>query len=241
MINRVRAFLPALPGCFSSVIAFMTVVTSLTTVVGLSQLGKKTPPAPPPAQVTVNFPDPNDLATAPIFEGTYERPLDYSDPLLAERKIVLSSNLNPGATRAVVSKLLYLNAKSPKKPINLYLRSNGGNYNDAFAIIDTMRLIDVPVNVWAVGGCQSAGTVILTSATGLRIASRNAQIMVHADLDVPTSAEKNNEEAMNRERVGALYKKRAHLPDNWYPLTGGKKYYISAQSAHVYGIIDEIR
>ena len=239
MINRARAFLPALPGCFSSIIAFMTVVTSLTTVVGLSKLSQK--PASPPAQVTVNYPSANDLAVSPTFEGTYDGPLDYSDPLLAERKIVLSSNLNPGATRAVVSKLLYLNAKSPKQPINLYLRTNGGKYNDAFAIIDTMRLIDAPVNVWAVGGCWSAGTVILTSATGLRIASRNAQIMVHANLDVPTGAEKNNEEAMNRERINALYQKRAHLPDNWFPLTGGKKYYISAKAAHVYGLIDEIR
>lgn len=193
-------------------------------------------------QTASSVTDASSATTNSIFEGTYEQPVDYNDPLLVQRKVVLTTNLNPHSTRKVVSKLLYLNRDASTKPIDLYLRTNGGKYSDAFAIIDTMHLIKAPVNVWAVGGCWSAGAIILASATGKRYATRNAQIMVHANLYYGTGSDSFIEEdKSNKDRVEGVFRSRTHLPSNWYPLSGNRAYYLDAPTAKKYGLIDEIR
>ncbi len=91
--------------------------------------------------------------------GNYPVYPELDQTLLQSRKILLTTDINAISTKLIVGSLLALNAQDPKAPIDLYVRTNGGYYDDAFAVVDAIRLIDAPVNTYAVGGSHSSGTM----------------------------------------------------------------------------------
>jgi ATP-dependent Clp protease protease subunit len=112
--------------------------------------------------------------------------------------------------------------------------------DSAFTIIDTMQLIEAPVNTWAIGGCYSSGALILAAGTGRRFATPNAVLMIHASLD-EESKESYSYERLALQRYERIWKRRAQLPDAWFPMIGGEEYYLSPQEALDFKLIDEIR
>jgi len=165
--------------------------------------------------------------------------IDVSDPLLAQRKVLLSHAVNARTARHVSSKLLYLDSLDSEEPIDLLISTPGGYVDSAFAIIDAINLIEAPVNTWAVGGCYSAGAMILTAGTGTRYSTDNAIIMVHANLE-------QSNEAYSYDRIGTaryerLFRETASLPESWFPMTDrDDTYYLSPAEAAEFGLIDEI-
>ena len=162
---------------------------------------------------------------------------DANDPLLAERKILIAAEINERTSREVIYKLLYLDGVE-KKPIDVFLLTTGGWIDATFAIIDIIYSISSPVNTFALGGCSSAGAMILACATGTRYAYPNSLIMIHSNLE--ESQEPYSSEMLDTIRVERFWKASAKLPDHWFPLTGDKEYYLSAQEAREFDIIDEI-
>jgi ATP-dependent Clp protease protease subunit len=162
---------------------------------------------------------------------------DANDPLLAKRKILIAAEINERTSKEVIYKLLYLDTLE-KKPIDLYLLTTGGWTDATFAIIDVMCSISSPVNTLALGGCSSAGAMILACATGTRYSYPNSVIMIHSNLE--ESQEKHSSEIIDKNRIERFWKNSAKLPDHWFPLTGDKEYYLSAQEAKEFDIIDEI-
>ncbi len=173
-----------------------------------------------------------------IEAGAAGLQVDPGDPLLHQRKILLANTVNAVTAKHVVSKLMYLNEVDPTKPIDLYLLTQGGYGDSAFAIIDAMRLIEAPVNTWAIGGCYSAGAMILAAGTGSRYSSDNAVIMVHTNLD--DSSEPYTYDRLDRARYEKLWRGTASLPEEWFPMTDDGRYYLSPKEAVVLGVIDEI-
>jgi ATP-dependent Clp protease protease subunit len=139
----------------------------------------------------------------------------------------------------VAARLLYLNAVDPHRPIDLYLSTQGGWIDSAFTIIDAMELIHAPVNTWAIGGCYSAGALILAAGTGRRYATANAVLMIHASLD-EDSKRPYSYERLALERYERVWRQRADLPDDWFPMVGGEEYYLSPQEALQFHLVDEI-
>ncbi len=177
------------------------------------------------------------LADSLMEAGLRPQGLDPDDPLLQQRQIVVSEGINEGVARRVVESLLYLDAQDEKEPIDLYLSTAGGWLDAAFAIVDTIVAIEAPVNTIALGGCYSAGTVVLVAGTGKRSASPNAVLSVHANLGHSTDpyAYDHHEEA----RVEAHFRRYAKLPESWYPLSGDSEhYYFNADDAKAMGVID---
>jgi ATP-dependent Clp protease protease subunit len=164
--------------------------------------------------------------------------LRADDPLLQSRKIVLTHAINERTADDIASRLLYLDAIDPGAPIDLYLSTSGGWIDSAFTIIDAMLLIDAPVNTWAVGGCYSAGALVLTAGTGTRYAAPNALIMVHANL--ADSVAPFSGERLDRARYERLWQATADLPADWYPMTSDDAYYVTAEEALEFGMVDEI-
>jgi len=188
--------------------------------------------------------DPVAIAEPIIDELLASMPADLQlradDPLILTRQILVTENINERTAKDVVARLLYMNALDPQRPIDLYLSTQGGWVDSAFTIIDAMQLIDAPVNTWAIGGCYSSGALILAAGTGRRYATPNAVLMIHASLDQETKASYSYER-LALQRYERIWRRRAALPDAWFPMVGGGEYYLSPQEALDFKLIDEIR
>jgi len=193
--------------------------------------------------IAANLADPQPLIEEVVDEYLSANPrepeLRSDDPVLKSRKILVTANINEYTAKDVATRLLYLNALDPHRPIDLYLSTQGGWIDSAFTIIDAMELIHAPVNTWAIGGCYSAGALILAAGTGRRYATPNAVLMIHASLD-EDSKRPYSYERLALQRYERIWRERADLPDEWFPMVGGEEYYLSPQEALQFKLIDEI-
>jgi len=192
--------------------------------------------------VAAQYRHPGDLVNALVdaqIEAGFEEPrLDPADPLLAQRRIVITNAINERTAKDVVARLFHLDALDPAAPIDLYISTQGGWPDAAFAVVDAMRLIDAPVNTWALGGCYSAGAVILAGGTGRRYAMDDAIVMVHASFtDAPAPSLFDQ---LDQARYEGFWRRVADLPARWFPMNGEATYYLSADEALTFGIVDEV-
>jgi ATP-dependent Clp protease protease subunit len=164
--------------------------------------------------------------------------LNPDDPVLQARILVVAEDINAVLARKLIRGLLYLDRLEPGKPIDLYLRTEGGWSDDAHAICDVMQRMKSPVNTWAIGGCYSSGTAILAAGTGKRRALPMARMMVHVNEN--GDDDRYSMEKLLREQDEAFWKRHAKLPAAFFPMVEEKEYYLSAKQALEYGIIDEI-
>ena len=190
-----------------------------------------------------NLADPESLIEQVVDEYLSANPrepeLRADDPMLKARKILVTTNINESTSKDVAARLMYLNALDPHRPIDLLLSTQGGWIDSAFTIIDVMDLIQAPVNTWAIGGCYSSGALILAAGTGRRYSTPDAVLMIHASLD-EDSKHPYSYERLALDRYEHVWRTRAQLPDDWFPMVGGEEYYLSPQEALQFKLIDEI-
>jgi ATP-dependent Clp protease protease subunit len=180
----------------------------------------------------------DDLVDAQIEAGFGEAGLDPADPLLARRQIVITYTITERTAKDVVNRLFHLDALDDTAPIDLYISTQGGWPDAAFTVVDAIRMIDAPVNTWAMGGCYSAGALILAAGTGRRYSTDSAIVMVHTN--VADSAEPFSYGRLERFRYEAFWREAAELPADWFPMTGEAVYYLSPDEALQFGVIDEV-
>ena len=101
--------------------------------------------------------------------------------LLEDRVLFLCKEIDVDLATNIVANLLYLNKKSTKKEITLYINSNGGTVPDGlFTIHDTIQCIEAPVKTICIGEALSSAAVILASGTkGRRFAYPSSRMMIH--------------------------------------------------------------
>ena len=178
--------------------------------------------------------------------GHGERSYDIFSRLLNDRIVLLSDEVNDATASVVVAQLLYLESQDPDKDIYLYINSPGGSVTAGMAIYDTMQYIKCDVSTICMGMAASMGAFLLSSgAKGKRLALPNSEVMIHQPLggaqgqatDVAIRAEwlMKTKEKMTRmmaEMTGQkLEKVKADVE---------RDYFMSAQEALEYHIIDEI-
>ena len=191
---------------------------------------------------------PRNYLVPTVIEKTFEgeRAFDIYSRLLSERIVFLGEDVNEHTANLVVAQLLHLAYIDPKKDIKLYINSPGGSVYDGMAIYDTMQYIKPDVVTIGIGLQASMGAFLLSSGTkGKRFALPNSRIMIHQ----PSSGTKGkitDQEIMLKE--GVLLKKKLNeiLAKN----TGQKlsriekdvdrDFWMSAEEAAKYGIIDEV-
>jgi ATP-dependent Clp protease protease subunit len=206
------------------------------------------PKAPPGGTPAVESPSAQDLVGQAgdiaeeiidkvIEQGIVRHPVDYQDPVVQTRTILVNGEINPFSVQDVVSKILYLGNKGAA-PIDLLIRTNGGWPDDAFAILDAMRLVRAPVNTYAIGSCDSSGAILLAGATGKRWILPHALVSLHFNQDEGDG--KYSEERTERERAEAFWKRVAKLPPEFFPLTGDHLHRLSPEDAVKFGVVDAI-
>jgi ATP-dependent Clp protease protease subunit len=119
---------------------------------------------------TVTFNEDGETISMGLFSKLYE-----------DRIILLHEPITPISMSAIVSQLMFLNAKDATEPIHLYISSPGGSVSDGFAIIDTMNIIEAPVYTYAMGLAASMGALIFICGTK-RFMLPNSELMLHQPL-----------------------------------------------------------
>lgn len=109
-----------------------------------------------------------------------DRIMDVYSHLLTERVIYLGTAVDAGVANALVAQLLYLDADSPGRDVQLYINCEGGDPSAMLAICDTMRFISADVATTCVGQAVAVGAVLLAAgAPGKRAALPHARVVLH--------------------------------------------------------------
>lgn len=175
-----------------------------------------------------------------------ERSFDIYSRLLRERIIFLNGEVNDTMSALVCAQLLFLEAESPKKPIQLYINSPGGVVTSGFAMYDTMRYIRAPVHTLCMGTARSMGSFLLMAGEpGTRAALPNASILIHQPLggfqgqasDMLIHAE---EILKTKQRMTRLYADHCGRSYEAFEQAMDRDRFMTAEEALEWGLIDHI-
>lgn len=175
-----------------------------------------------------------------------ERAYDIFSRLLKERIIFIGGPINDQMANLVVAQLIYLESEDPDKDISVYINSPGGVIYSGLAIYDAMQYVKPPVSTICVGFAASMGALLLTAgAKGKRYALPNSRVMIHQPLGgaegQATDIEIQAREILRlREVTNGILSNHTGQPLEKIVSDVDRNYWMSAQEAVEYGIIDEI-
>lgn len=178
--------------------------------------------------------------------STYEQWINIYERLFRERIIFLSEEVDDGIANAIVAYLLYLDSDDQTKPIYLYINSPGGSVTAGMAIYDTMQHIKSEVVTICVGMAASMGAFLLAAGSkGKRLALPHARIMIHQPLGgsrgQATDIEIEAKEILRiRHQLNEILADRAGQPLPKIEKDTDRDYFMSAQEAKEYGLIDQV-
>ena len=176
-----------------------------------------------------------------------ERAYDIYSRLLREGIIFLGGPIDDDSANIVIAQLLFLQSEDPKKDIKLYINSPGGSVTSSLAIIDTMNHIKNDVSTVCVGLAASGGALLLSAGKkGKRFSLQNSEIMIHQPHISGVGGQTSDIEITAKNMVKSREKLNKMLAENTgQPLAKIQKdvdrdYYMSAEEAKKYGLIDKI-
>lgn len=178
--------------------------------------------------------------------GRAERAFDIYSLLLRERIVFLGTPIDDQVANLIVAQLLYLDREDPDKDINMYINSPGGVIYAGLAIFDTMQLIRPNVSTICVGTCASMATILLSAgAKGKRYALPNSTIHMHQPLGgVRGQASDMEIQAKEILRLRALINniltERTGQDEERIVRDTDRDFFMNAEQAKAYGLIDEV-
>lgn len=171
---------------------------------------------------------------------------DIYSRLLDDRIIFITGEINDILASTVIAQMLYLESKSQKAPISLYINSPGGVSQSGLAILDTMRFIKCPVSTICIGLCASAAALLLAGGQrGKRFCLPNSKVMIHqpwgAVQGQVTEIEIYYKEGKKgRETYSKLIAEFCGKTQDEVNKDIERDNYMSAQEALNYGIVDQV-
>ncbi len=175
-----------------------------------------------------------------------ERAYDIYSRLLRDRIIFLSGVIDDHTANIVIAQLLFLENEDPKKDIKLYINSPGGSVSAAMAMYDTMNHIKPDVSTICVGMAASSAAFLLSSgAKGKRLALPNAEVMIHQVMGGAEGQASDIEIAARhilrtKDKLNKILAKNTGKPLDQVEKDSDRDYFMSAEEAKKYGLIDEI-
>jgi ATP-dependent Clp protease protease subunit len=193
--------------------------------------------------------DTQNLGMVPVVieqSGRGERAYDIYSRLLRERVIFLVGPVNDQTANLVVAQLLFLESENPDKDISLYINSPGGSVSAGMSIFDTMQFIKPQVSTLCMGLAASMGAFLLSAgAKGKRFSLPNSKIMIHQPLGgaqgQATDIEIHAREILKtREQLNRILAERTGQPLEKIQADTERDYFMSADEAQTYGLIDQV-
>jgi ATP-dependent Clp protease protease subunit len=175
-----------------------------------------------------------------------ERAYDIYSRLLKERIIFLGGLISDPVANTVIAQLLFLEHEDPKKDIKLYINSPGGSVTAGMAIYDTMQYVKPDVSTMCVGIAASMGAFLLAAGqSGKRFALPNSEILLHQvmggvegqAIEVEIAAKQIIKTKQRLNQLLAKHTKQSLLK---IEKDTDRDFWLSAEEAKAYGVIDEI-
>jgi ATP-dependent Clp protease, protease subunit len=172
---------------------------------------------------------------------------EMEEQMLKRREIFLWGEVNDESAEATVKKILFFDGQGSDE-ITIFLNSPGGAISSGFAIYDAMQYARSPIKTICTGLAASFGAIVLCAGTkGKRLAWENSRIMIHQPLiagsffgpasDIQIQAD---EMLRVRERLNEILSFHSGKPIKKIEEDTDRDYFMSAQEALEYGLVDSI-
>ena len=175
-----------------------------------------------------------------------ERAFDIYSRLLKDRIIFLGEEVTDVSANLIVSQHLFLESEDPGKDIQMYINSPGGSVSAGMAIYDTMQFIKCDVSTICMGMAASMGAFLLAGGTpGKRLALPHSTIMIHQPsggaqgqaTEIQIVADRIQ---YTKRMLNELLAANTHQPLEKIAADTERDYYMSAEEAKNYGLIDAV-
>ena len=175
-----------------------------------------------------------------------ERAYDIYSRLLKDNIIFLGGQIHSESANSIVAQLLYLEQKDPKKDISFYINSSGGSVTATLAIMDTMNYIKNDVSTVCMGLAASGGALLLSAGQkGKRFSLENSEIMIHqplggaegqaSDIEITAKQIIKLKDNLNKIMAKNTGQKLSQIEKDV-----DRDYFMDAEEAKKYGIIDQV-
>jgi len=176
-----------------------------------------------------------------------ERAYDIYSRLLKERIIFLGGPIVDPVANSIIAQLLFLESEDSKKDIKLYINSPGGSVPATLAVYDTMQYVKPPVTTICIGMAASGAALLLAAgAKGKRFALPNSEVLIHQVMagGIEGQAVEIEISAKHiirlKNRLNQILAKHTGKPLAQIEQDTDRDFYMDAEEAKKYGIIDEI-
>lgn len=175
-----------------------------------------------------------------------ERAYDIYSRLLKDRIIFLGGPIDDTVANLIIAQMLFLEAEDPEKDIQFYINSPGGVVTAGMAIYDTMQYVRCPVATICIGQAASMGSLLLAAgAKGKRYSLPYSRILIHQPMGgvqgQATDIEIHAKEILRmREFLNEILSRHTGQPIERIAQDTERDYFMSAQEAKEYGLIDEV-
>ncbi|MDD5750692.1 MAG: ATP-dependent Clp protease proteolytic subunit [Candidatus Pacebacteria bacterium] len=175
-----------------------------------------------------------------------ERATDIFSRLLEERIIFLAGPVDDSLANLVIAEILLLASKDSKRDIKLYVNSPGGSVTAGLAIYDTMQYVSCDVATICVGMAASMAAVLLAAgAPGKRYVLPNAEVLLHQPMGGITGQASEIEIGARqilkiKDKINQILAKHTGKPLKTVEQDTDRDFYLSAEEAKNYGVVDEV-
>ena len=172
--------------------------------------------------------------------------MDVFSRLMMDRIIFLGVPIDDDVANIIQAQLLFLAAKDPGADITMYLNTPGGQVHSGLAIYDTMQLVQPDVATVCTGMAASMGSVLLCAGQkGKRSALPHSRVLIHQPLggaqgqatEILIAAK---EIEKTRTELFSIIAEHSGQPFEKVAADGERDYWMTAQEALEYGMVDEI-
>ena len=172
--------------------------------------------------------------------------MDVFSRLMMDRIIFLGAPIYDDAANIIQAQLLFLESADPGKDIQIYINSPGGSVSAGLGIYDTMQLVGCDVATICTGLAASMGAVLLTAgAAGKRSALPHSRVMIHQPMggaqgqasDIEITA---REIQKLKKELYTIIADHSHTDFDKVWADSDRDYWMTAQEAKEYGMVDEV-
>ena len=172
--------------------------------------------------------------------------MDVFSRLMMDRIIFLGVPIDDDVANIIQAQLLFLASTDPGADISLYLNTPGGQVTSGLGIYDTMQLVSPDVATICTGMAASMGSVLLCAgAAGKRSCLPHSKVLIHQPLggaqgqasDILIAA---REIEKTRKELYDIISAHSGQPYDKVFADADRDYWMSAQEAKDYGMVDEI-
>jgi ATP-dependent Clp protease protease subunit len=178
--------------------------------------------------------------------GDTERSYDLFSRMLKDRIIMLGDEVNTNTANVIIAQMLFLEKEDPNADIQFYINSPGGSVYNGLAIYDVMQTIACPVATTCLGIAASMGAILLAGGEkGKRQILPNSRVMIHqvssgfkgTTADINVQAKETN---FLMDKLMEILSTDTGKDVEQVRKDCDRDYWMSAQEAMEYGIVDEI-